>query len=240
MENETAVAEKTRREKIEEWESELAQHMARIEEFKIHEKNLLLQLKAGERLDAIKVGEVYDAAGKDLSPKGVADKVYHIPLRSDVQLEANIKKVREAIKHGTEMARRVNDKIHALRNEEFNELADEATQEVYRKYFEWLDGYKHVRDLYWNELVPTIQKAWEIDRKFPERGRKFGVNANAIISVMSHFRQGEFVSMEATIDKILYMADIEKVGKPLIEKHDSGGLPEVAEGPFFQESEFHN
>jgi hypothetical protein len=230
--------ELTRQERIEAYQAEHDRRMGNVEEFNAQLTKLKLTVLVMDKEKKQEVEATLDTF-PDMSAKGMVDKILQLPMQKRTQLNENITKLELAIENETRRAREALGKKKAIEAQIYDENADEQAKEVYRKYFEWLDGYKHVRDLYWNELVPTIQKAWEIDRKFPERGRKFGVNANAIISVMSHFRQGEFVSMEATVDKILYMADIEKVGKPLLEKHDSGGWPEVAEGPFFQESEFH-
>ena len=231
--------ELTRQERIEAYQAEHDRRMGNVEEFNAQLTKLKLTALVMDKEKKQEVEATLDTF-PDMSAKGMVDKILQLPMQKRTQLNENITKLELAIENEKRRAMEALGKKKAIEAQIYNENAYEQAKEVYRKYFEWLDGYKHVRDLYWNELVPTIQKAWEIDRKFPERGRKFGVNANAIISVMSHFRQGEFVSMEATVDKILYMADIEKVGKPLLEKHDSGGWPEVAEGLFFQESEFHN
>ena len=229
--------ELTRQEKIEDLQTEYDRRKARAVELGKQLNELLKGLAQMDRLKAREIEKTLDSL-PDASPKAIVDKILQLPSEKRSQLLSNIDKIKIAIMNEERKAKQTHDEIDRLKNEILQkEINDYVRDEVFMPFEEFIRDYKSVREKFL-KLKKNINAAYDLDKLFFQRGEKMGLNKNMVISVQSHFRRGENLGMEETVEKILFMGDVQNTGKPLLERYNSDNLPDNHDSYFgFKESD---
>lgn len=168
------------------------------------------------------INQLLDNLPVDLSAKGALDRIYKLkPDPSTRQLDDNIEKLEASCLLAKRKKDQAAGKKAGLENEIFQNEVNNHTNEVFRKFYKWLGLYRAAKDYFHNDLIPSIEKGYQLDRFFQTRCDELNLSKTVAVSIESHFRDGSLhvIGMAETIEKISNLGG--SYGEALLDKEPS-------------------
>ena len=195
----------TRQEQIDDLQEQYDKRKAREQELGKQLNELLKSLQIMDKAKAEQIEQTLD----------------QLPDEKRGQLLGNIKKLEIAVSNENRKANQAHLKKKELEKEIVEQENDAFSKVVNDIYLEVIDAYRDCRKLFYSKLLPVVQEAYDKDKFFYKRFERLGLNKSIMISIESHLRQGEVISLEDFIEKVLNLSDA--YGETLLKKMESFG-----------------